>query len=93
MSARYIGIQSITPIFKGKRRLDAGKALDLLDRMVANLIETHASELADCHAGDADLPGEAPEACSYCADIVEARELLAAAGRDTEHLMQGVVRR
>jgi hypothetical protein len=48
-------------------------ALDLLASMTANLIESHQVEYETCHEGDADLAGEAPEACSYCKDIVGAR--------------------
>lgn len=60
----------------------APELTEALEQMVANLIEAHASEFEDGHAGDADHDGEAPEACSYCKDIAEARELLLAAGHD-----------
>jgi hypothetical protein len=62
------------------------RALDLLEQMTANLIESHQSEFEDGHGGDADHDGEAPEACSYCRDIVEARMFLAEAGRDVSAL-------
>lgn len=60
--------------------------MDMLDRMTANLIESHLAEFEDCHGGDVDHTGEAPEDCSYCKDIAEARELLSDAGRDVSHL-------
>lgn len=50
--------------------------LESLESMVSNLLEAHQSELDDCHGGDAALSGEAPEACSYCKDIAEARAII-----------------
>ena len=62
-------------------------ALDALDNLTAHLIEQHAEAGEyDGHYGDADHEGEAPEVCSYCAHIATARAVLAAAGRNVDHL-------
>ena len=60
--------------------------LDAIKRMTANLIEAHMEEFEDCHGGDVNHTGEAPEDCSYCKDIAKSRELLKAAGRDVAAL-------
>ena len=72
----------------GTSQLGHSEALDLLAKLTADLLESHASgdEFETCHHDDADHPGEAPEACSYCNDIDAARQLLEAAGRDVSHL-------
>lgn len=54
----------------------------VLLKMTANLVESHIEELTNNHGGDADHEGEAPESCSYCRDIRDARELLRLAGED-----------
>jgi len=43
------------------------------------LLEAHkaSGEYESSHGGDADHPGEAPEACSYCRTIASARDILA----------------
>ena len=58
----------------------------MLYAQTSNLIESHMEELESNHCGDADHDGEAPEICSYCFDIQEAREILRAAGLDVEAL-------
>lgn len=40
------------------------------------LIEAHESELENAHGGDAESAGEAPEECTYCAAIADARKAL-----------------
>lgn len=60
--------------------------LGLLDQMTAHLIESHMEELESCHAGDAELAGIAPEACSYCKTIQESIDALELVGRDVRHL-------
>jgi hypothetical protein len=55
----------------------APELLESLKTMLEYLLEAHSSELETCHAGDAELAGEAPEACSYCKGIAEARAAIA----------------
>jgi hypothetical protein len=54
--------------------------------MTANLIETHFEEYTTKHAGDAKRKGEAPDNCSYCADVVNARSVLKHLGINTKEL-------
>jgi hypothetical protein len=50
-----------------------------LQTMIDYMLESHAGELESCHEGDAEMAGEAPEACSYCQAIADARAALAKA--------------
>ena len=47
-----------------------------LARLADYLAEAHAAELETCHAGDEIHSGPAPESCSYCNAIDEARLLI-----------------
>ena len=54
----------------------APELLTSLQTLVDYMLESHAEELESCHAGDAELAGEAPEACSYCKAVAEARAVI-----------------
>jgi hypothetical protein len=52
------------------------QAHTIIQRLTDYLLEAHEHEFEDNHGGDADHPGEAPETCSYCNAIDEARMFL-----------------
>jgi hypothetical protein len=54
------------------------QANSIIKQLIEYLKESHASELEDCHAGDVNHTGPAPEDCSYCLAIDQAEQFLAA---------------
>lgn len=66
---------------KDTRSKELAEALGLVETLGEYLLEAHDSELNDCHGGDCEHLGEAPECCSYCNAIDNARLLLEAHGR------------
>jgi hypothetical protein len=64
------------------------QAFDHIRNLVSYMIEQHmeAGEYETNHQGDADHGGEAPEVCSYCTAIRDARDFLAAKGEDVSAL-------
>ncbi len=61
---------------------DRGNAVTSLisatQELIDCMLESHESELTSQHGGDADHDGEAPEACSYCEGVDQARMAIAA---------------
>ena len=53
--------------------------LAALRTMVDYMLESHEDELTSQHAGDADHDGQAPEVCSYCVAVDQARLAIARA--------------
>jgi hypothetical protein len=49
----------------------------IIRRLAEYLKESHEQELEDCHGGDENHTGPAPESCSYCNVIDEAESFLA----------------
>jgi len=65
------------------------EALDRLLGMTSFLLEAHMDEMSceSNHGDDADHEGEAPEVCSYCRAIVNARKFLQAQGVEVHEIV------
>lgn len=53
--------------------------IEATEKLIEYMLESHEIELTSQHHGDTHADGEAPEACSYCLAIDEARQAVAGA--------------